>query len=456
MRWYGLVVGIAALASTSAHAAGFFLAPRGVRALAQGGAFVAGATDGLALSYNPAGLAQSQDGVSIDAGLPLHETQYQRVVRPDGAPERLVVGQGLGLPSPTIALVEDFGLVEGLRFGAGMFADYPLLQNWPSEPDAPQRYAVQNYDGTLIFKLAAGAAYQVNEWLALGASVQLFLGNFAATTTVSACDGTACTQPENPDYDVLIQMAAKNIVAPGVQVGVLLAPTPFLRFGLAWETGYTINKEASLNIRLPAAPLYDGATVTPAEPTGVVRLRLPMNLRAGIELFDATLGRVELAFVYEPWSVHDVIGVKTNGIVLRDVNVLGDYAMADVDIERGFRDTYSVRLGGELVPPFEALSALRIRLGAMYEPSAVPPDKLTAMTVDLDKVLVTAGVSYAFGALRLDATYAHVFLASESVRDGSITQVNPTRPPWSGRTPIGNGDYAARASVLGLGATYAF
>jgi len=442
-------------AAPPALAAGMFLAPRGVRPLARAGAFVAGADDVNALSYNPAGLAFAHGSALLDAGLPFHRTQYRR--KASGAPED-VYGEGLGLPSPTLGATQPLRLVPGLVLGAGVGADYPLMQNWPTALDdgspAPQRYAIYDYRGTAIAKLGVGAAYAIGEHVAVGAAFELFTGTFASTVAISNCDGFACTQPENPDYDATIQMVAKNLAVPGAHVGIIVRPLDWLRLGLAWESGTTIEKEAELRVRLPTAAFYENAFVDPEAPRGTVRLRLPMQLRAGVEARPVAWARVEAAFVYEPWSVHDRIDVDASTVTVRNVTALGDYRMGKVSIERGFRDTFSVRLGGEASPL--AGWPLVARAGIAYEPSAIPNDKLTAMTVDLDKLIVALGASYALGDFALEATWAHVFFATTRVEHGTILQQNPTRPPWEGRTATGEGDYAARADVVGLGARYAW
>ena len=48
-------------------AAGLYYSERGVRPLARGGAFVAGADDLGAIAYNPAGLADAKSAVLFDA-----------------------------------------------------------------------------------------------------------------------------------------------------------------------------------------------------------------------------------------------------------------------------------------------------------------------------------------------------------------------------------------------------
>ncbi len=442
------------LSAQSAVAAGLFLAPPGVRPLAQGGAFVAGASGVDALAYNPAGIGMGKPQALIEAGLPLHHTLYRRQVYGDGATLPTVEGVGLGMPSPALGVVHGLGLLPGLTFGLGLFADYPLMQNWPEELDdgepAPQRYAVYNYRGTAMMKGALAAAYHLDGYGSIGVSVQVLAGTFASEMTASICDGVICTQPENPDYDAVIQMSARDIVVPGVQLGIVGTPLPWLRLAASWESGYRVEQEAALRIRLPRASIFDNAGLDPQEPRGTVKLRLPMQLRAGVEVLREGLGRLELAWVYEPWSVHDRIEVDSRGTVVRGVTALGDYPMGVVQLERGFRDTFSLRLGGELLPGLKAAPGLVLRGGLAWEPSAVADEYLTAMTVDLDKLIAAVGAGYTVGVVTIDVTYAHVFFASTVVTDSKVLQINPTRPPWQGRTPIGNGAYAARADIFAM------
>ena len=117
-------------------------APRGVRPLGRAGAFVAGADDPNAMSYNPAGLAFAVNGALVDFGLPLHYTDFTRQNPVSGEFMPTVRGQGLTLPSPTMAAVYRFESLPEVTFGSSVHADYPLLQNWPDElsdgsPSAP-------------------------------------------------------------------------------------------------------------------------------------------------------------------------------------------------------------------------------------------------------------------------------------------------------------------------------
>lgn len=446
----GVLVVATALCADAA-AAGLFLAPRGVRPLARGGSFVAGADDVNALSYNPAGLSEAQDSVLVDAALPVHMTRYTRSVYGDGTYEAPVTGSGMGMPSPTLGIIHDFGLAEGLRFGFGVAADYPAMQNWPDQSDAPQRYAVGNYRGTAMSKLSAGAGYRVNDWLSVGGALQLLVGSFTSTTTVSACDGALCTQPENPDYDTTIQMRADGLVVPGAHLGIQLRPREWLHVGLAWESGYTIDHTATFRMRLPSASSFRDATLDPVNPTGRVRMQLPQQFRSGIELRPSDNVRVEADFVYDPWAVHNRVDVDVGNTTIRNMFALGSYGMAPMSLDRGFRNTWSTRLGGEWRPARWDGQPVTLRAGLMYEPSAVPQRMLTPMTVDLDKVLGAVGLQYSVEQFHFEATYAHIFMADRTVTESAVYQANPTRPPWDGRTPIGNGQYHSHANLFGLG-----
>lgn len=445
--------------SEEASAGGLFLAPRAVRPLARGGAFVAGADDVNALSYNPAGIAEAENSLLFDMGLPIHSSTYTRSVYETGGSLAPVEGSGFGIPSPSIGAVHDLGLVEGLRFGMGAFFDYPMLQNWPSNLDdgspAPQRYAIENFKGSGFGKLALGAAYSFGDLLTVGANFQLLLGRFAAQMTVSACDGVICTQPENTDYDATMQMVIGGFAIPGAHVGVIVKPHSFLRIGLAWETAYHLDHTAEIAMRMPTAPMFADATVFPETPTATVRMTIPMQLRAGIELRPDPWVRVELAFDWEKWSDHDRIDLIPDGVGMNDVLMLGRYEMQAMTINRSFHDTWSVRAGAEYAPPV-ADRPLTLRAGIAYEPSAIPDETFTAMTVDLDKLIIGAGVGYALGRYQVELMYAYVWMRSRTIIDNRSLQMNPARPAWARLTPVGNGEYSSRAHIVGAGISYRF
>jgi long-chain fatty acid transport protein len=99
-----------------------------------------------------------------------------------------------------------------------------------------------------------------------------------------------------------------------------------------------------------------------------------------------------------------------------------------------------------------------LRTGVSYETSAVPPDYLSLLTIDMDKFTLAFGGGLYLGEhWRLDATYAHLFASSVSVSPDTaqIGRISPL----AGNAPleaINGGQYAASADLLGVGVQYKF
>ncbi len=451
-----ILCAILLLIPANVMASGLFLAPQGVRPLSRGGAFVAGADDVNAMTYNPAGISEAKNGGLIDLTLPIHTTTYQRwregQVNDTYYPS--VEGKGLGLPSPTIGGVYGFARFPQLKFGASASAPVPLMQNWPSTVDgraAPQRYAIENFKGTALLKTQLAIAYTPHRMISLGAAFTLMAGLFESQMTASGCDGVTCSNPENPLTDVAIQIKSNLIMAPGAHLGIILRPLPWLRLGASWESAYRVNVGAKFNVRLPESDAYSGAVLNPSTPKGKIAFELPQVARVGIEFrFLKDNLRWETTYVWENWAAHDQIKIGLGGAVISNIIGLGQYAMRDVVLDRGFKNSWSIRTGAEWSPTtYNWTRGLTLRAGFMYEPTAIPNAKLTAMNVDLDKFLATAGLTYQWRKWFVQASYAHVFMVDRTVTSSSIYQTNPT--DYANRTPIGNGTYSSTADIVGLG-----
>ena len=138
-------------------------------------------------------------------------------------------------------------------------------------------------------------------------------------------------------------------------------------------------------------------------------------------------------------------------ISLKNVFGLGDVQFADVDLPRKFRDTWSLRFGGNQSISIAETVDLDLRGGLMFEPSAVDNTNLTAMAVDLDKWIISMGVGLQVGDYKFDIVYALVFMLETEVEKSSIQQPTATLPPWKERTTIGEGLYSSQAHLLGIG-----
>ena len=459
-----------------ASAAGLYFSERGVRPLGRGGAFVAGADDLGAIYYNPAGIAEAGTQLLLDAGVMRFGSSFTRqaIVRPSdpntGAPGRgafiqtfdKVDGTAPPIPIPTIA--GSYALRPDLVVAAGVYAPYAALPSYPETlpngKPGPQRYSLLSLDGSALAVLGAWVGYRPFPELEIGAGPTVLLGTFQTRVDFGACvpERFLCA-PEQPAYDAQGQLRVGTIAAPSGTLGATLIPLEKLRIGASFQLPYFIDSNAKLQTRLPQASVFQNASVN--GDSAEVKFKLPWIARLGVELRPFSSTRVELAFVFEKWSMHDQIEATPSNVSLRNVALFPpEYKLGSISIDRHFQDAWSLRLGGEQsieVGPRK----LDLRAGLSYETSAVPRPYLSVLTIDMAKVTLGLGAGlHVTPNLRIDALLALIFPQSVDVSPGeaSLYKVNPVRanvPPGSD-VPINGGNYQASAQVFGLGMRYLF
>ncbi|MFO0652227.1 MAG: outer membrane protein transport protein [Polyangiales bacterium] len=457
----------AALTST-ASAGGFYLVDRGVRPLGRGGAFVAGADDGHAIWYNPAGLTEAGNGLLLDASLVLFSNTYTRSARPDGAMAPVTFapseGSGAPLPIPTLVFTHDFG-VRNFRFAAGAFAPYAALPTYSAAADAPQRYTLTTLDGSLLAMVGVWAAYRPHPMVSFGAGFQMLVGSFVSQLAFSACPATVTCAPEDPQWDSAAQLSVGPIAAPTGNVGVRVNPHRMVSIGASFQLPISVDSGATLKVRLPSAPFYDGARVEGDQ--AQVSFSLAPIARLGVEVRPTEATRVEVAAVWEGWSVHDAINLVPQGIRITNARAVGTYEVGNVSLTRNFQDVWSFRLGAE--HRFDVGSyGVTARAGFSYDTGATPLQYTNVLTFDADKATVSLGASLTRGRLRLDAVYAHTFWGPVEVTPcaydprspASCQGLYPTAPFRAGanapRYTVNGGTYEPSLNVFGLGMRYAF
>jgi long-chain fatty acid transport protein len=478
-RFLGAAAALALSVSTgSAAAAGLYYSDSGVRPLGRAGAFVAGADDLGAIVYNPAGLFDAGGQFLIDASWVHFTSDYTRIANvqqidpntgqvvgtyPQKSPT--VHGTTPFLPIPTLAV--SFKVHRDVVIGLGVWAPYAALTSYPSTvpaagggtTPAPQRYSLISLDGSLLSFVGGGVGWRPIKELRLGATVGVLTGVFNTESTFAGCvpERFLCAS-EEPSWDVHAKLSAGPIIAPTGQVGATWVPTEKWRVGASFQLPVWVRSHATLDTQLPSTPVFQNASQQGN--SGNVAFDLPWILRAGVEMRAVENLRIELSFGYEAWHMHDDITFTPDNIAL--VNVAGfpqTYNLPPVTLPRHFQDSGSVHLGGEYhIKPGGALE-WDVRAGVSFETSAVPPDYLSVLTIDQNKVTTAVGASMYWRKLRLDIVYAHVFGFDVDVNPStaqlaliSPVQANPPKVP----DIINGGNYSARADVLGLGLAYTF
>ncbi len=459
---------------TTARAGGLYFSDRGVRPLARGGAFVAGADDIGAIWYNPAGLADAGTSFMIDAAWLNYSASFTRRSRvvDSGGTVRVydfpqVDGTTRFIPIPTLGFSYNFGdkrKGESLKpwtFAFGTYAPYAGITSFPlstnSQP-APSRYSLVSLDGSLLLVLGAYLAYKPLPNLAIAAGFEALVGTFQSSVVFNTNPSDRLIgAPEDPAYDAFSQLKVGPIFSPSAKIGATWVPDPHVRLGICGQLPHWINAPASVNVKLPSAAPFDHASQDGT--SARVKFRLPAIVRLGVEVRPVPALRVELAYVHEFWSLHDTIDISPQNVSL--VNVTGfpsPFPVGKITLARGFQDSNSVHLGGEYRAPFSN-HAIDLRAGVAFEQSAIPRAYLSPLTIDMNKVTVALGVGIHVNPhWRFDATYAHIFAFDVDVspEEAAITRVNPVRGNPTPVEAVNGGHYSASANVFGVGLNYLF
>ncbi|MSP26283.1 MAG: hypothetical protein EXR75_14235 [Myxococcales bacterium] len=462
----GAVLGASMLGAGSAVAAGLYFSERGVRPLGRGGAFTAGADDLGAIWYNPAGVFDAGSEILFDASWLHFESEYTRqaLLEQRDPNTGQVVGRYLQtfdpvegvspvIPIPTLAA--SFFYNPDLVLAFGVMAPYAAIAKYPETVDgapAPQRYSLITLEGSAMAIVGAWAGYRPHPDWRIGGGLEVLVGKFVTTAMASGCvpEKFFCA-PEQPEWDVLTELAASPIFAPSGNVGVKWLATNKLRVGAALQLPFFVRAPAQLSTRLPVTPAFEAAVQEGSDAT--VSFELPWSARVGVEVTPVERLAVELDVTMEGWAMHDALSVHYDDVSLRNIAGFPDpYRFPDQSIERNFENAYSVRVGGEYAIP-AGETVLDLRGGASIESSAVPPAELSVLTIDMPKLTLGAGLSLHVGKARFDVVYAHVLAMPVEIdaADARLPILAPVRGNVSTPHYVNGGRYSASGDVLGLG-----
>jgi long-chain fatty acid transport protein len=327
--------------------------------------------------------------------------------------------------------------------------------------------------GSAIAQLAVGAAYRGIEGLSIGAGVHVIGSRFRAGVHLSACDyGALCQQPEQPEYEAPAVVDLKLAITAAPMVGITYE-WEWLRVGASVMFPYNIQGTAKLETQLPSAPLFGPSDECASDAArrsnprcarvvgdeAKVRLPMPMIARFGVEVKPTDALRLEAAVVYEGWHRQQDFRVTPLNIRIENAVGIPSYEVGPISVPRDMQDVWSLRFGWEYDVD-KPLLPIVLRAGAMIENSAFPSRTLTPLTLDSKKALLAVGMTYKLTERAfVDLLYAHLFMENPKVRDSSVYPQNPLRPrldpdpndPVGTPEPIGNGNYAMEADILGAG-----
>ncbi|MCC6807140.1 MAG: outer membrane protein transport protein [Deltaproteobacteria bacterium] len=419
------------LVPLSAHAGGLFVPDVGARALSMGGAYVAGGDDLTALWYNPANLAAKGGGrFEVDLTLNFRSVSWQRApdesVRPDAFP---FVDNRNAPPIPVPGLFGswDFG-VKGLAVALGIYA--PMNGTLRFTDTGPQRYTVIR-SGSFVVFFHLGIAYEITPWLRVGAG--LFLNSVFFDQRLAVNLGLGA--PEDRTYDVIIDVYGTQHGLANFNVGVWVKPIP----GANIEVGASFfpGRRARATGTARVTPPRDlAALLTVNGNQADFEIDFPWFVRAGIAWRIGDFATVEANYVYEGWSSLQSIKIYPKDVSL-SIGTLQDFPVPELSLDRHWKDTHSVRAGGE-VSVWKRIG-LVARAGYFFESGAVPDAYVSIGSTDTNKHGVTVGAGATFGPISLHLGYAHVFFTDKNIAGSQMRLTNPLNR--DNASIIGNGNY---------------
>jgi long-subunit fatty acid transport protein len=424
-------------AATEVQAGGMEIPDNGTRAVSRGGAFVVRADDLTALAHNPGGLSRFKGtGIHLNNNMVLSTIRFTRAPTslPDTTPSNYdfdplatVENQEPFFPlGPMAIFATDFGF-EDVTFAFGAYgpsasgtSDYPV--------SGGQRYMLTRME-TLLLYLSLAVAWGKEDHYGIGITLQHAIAPKLKMQMVVDGSPFGALSPYYSGNDVEALVELSDLFAFSALVGAWWRIIPSLEVALSGRI-IPVILNATGTIQLGNIPGQTQFAPDRLEITGSsarLRLVLPPTLRTGIRYRylcdDYELWDIELDLVYEMWSLMDAYHVQTEG----EINLFAQAEAPDVVIEKRWRDTVSVRLGGtfNVLPDFLSVSA-----GGYYETGAIPNNYEGIDFLSFDRFGLGTGLTFTLGSVQLNVAYSHVFQMDREVSEdyGKFYQIRPLDP----------------------------
>jgi long-subunit fatty acid transport protein len=484
LGWLGaLALG---LAPAPLQAGGYFPGTYGARSLGRAGAFSVKADDLSAATWNPAGLARLE-GTLLQLGnrAGYHALEFARAPTLDwgnaaGGVPPLVEFPAASNQTPWQGLAPLLGVASSLGLDGWMFAlsahAPPGVPRQRFPIDGAQRYLMVERE-VLMLDFTASAAYRFGERFGIGASlVWISVPQLEYELVIDANQFPGEVNPVSSELDMRTRLSGSDAFTANAILGAWYRPAPYLELGLALQVvPASIEAESTLEV-VPLSPAIEDSVELRRDGVAAndVRLSLPLPLsaRAGIryrqldgasETFD-----LELDVGYEAWSRVRRFALDTDGLI---ANLLAQRIdIGSIAVEKHWRDTLSVQLGGDyaLLP-----EQLVLRGGAFYESAVASPAYAHVDFVSGTELGFSLGASLFVSEVELALAYQYRHQPRMTVSEGDARVLQQTpgspcdapytdpdlcHPQFSGRgaPPVNGGSFIAHSHLFGLDVLYRF
>jgi hypothetical protein len=444
-----------------ARAGGFEIPGWGSRAMSRGSAFAVLADDLTAVQYNPGGLSR-QSGTHI---LLNHNTMWMPATF-TRAPSVMDL-KGGATPDGTNPLAPASNQNELFALGGALMLSSDLgSEDWHfalsiSGPNSfggrkfpvqgGQRYMLTETELLLIY-YGASAAYGKKDSYGIGltaAYVDVPISKFSMVV-----DGTPAPGQPTPYYNHYDQENTLDLtdhLSWTLIAGAWWRIVPELEVGISGRL-VPINLDLKGDVKLQDIP----GQVIPAKVTGQnlkaeLDLIMPPTLNAGFryrhlsesrEVFD-----IELNYVYEAWSMLKAYDVSVSGSVNIGAPINSDIDVQSLTIDKRWKDTHSVRLGGTWNAVEDVFS---VSMGGFWESAAVPLNYTNIDFMSFQRMGLGGGFRWSFSGVDLNVAYMFVHQEDRTVteKNGKVFQVRPLFPCSEGNNCAGLTGVPANAGKL--------
>jgi len=282
------------------------------------------------------------------------------------------------------------------------------------------------------FNFTPSIAYQINNWISVGAGVQI---QYAKADLATGLPLNAVPSP----------FALTNLVSIegdgygyGFTLGATLTPTPTTTIGIGYRSA--INQKISGTMSLPAGAIFSAPISTP----GAVdtTLNLPDMVSIGLR---QRLSPQWMVMATVEWANWSRIGTSN---ILQSSGAPATVVGTPVRLPFQYSDGWYYSVGAE----YQWSDALALRGGIGFEKSPITDSVRTPRLPDNDRTWLSIGATYKMTKkITLDAAYSHLFVKSTPI-DISAASGNP----WfsSGITYIGSVD--SHVDIISVALRYRF
>lgn len=294
------------------------------------------------IASNPAGLSYLP-GTQVTAGAQLlyGDVSFET----DSSTTTNGGNGGNALPlTPGGSLFISHQLDEQWSIGFGSYGDFGLAENYDN--DWAGRYFVQNASIAGL-SLVPSAAYKFNEQWSLGVGLKAMYGMLQADAAINRAPFGLLERADGQfKY-------ADNTWGYGANLGVIYAPQPGTRIGLAYTSKVDLNFEDRLDVK-GSGPLMDRLADLKTKLDMSVPQTATLSLYQQLDPQWALLASVN----WQDWSNFGEVAIEV------DTSLLGAVSST---VNANYKDTYQLALGTQ----YQATPKLLWNAGIAYDSSAV-------------------------------------------------------------------------------------